>query len=111
MEETPIICHFFFFIVPNLGIVSTLCIVITSFYCSIIWLHLGKRKITQKKKATKLQIKILQALAFINVFLTACCKTYMCIDDFITYLLKLKKNLEINLQHLIFNFNITKIIS
>lgn len=110
MEETPVISHFFLFIVPNLGIVSTLCIGIAAFYFSIIWLHLGNREITQKK-ATKLQIKILrQALVFINVFLTACCKmhVHMCIDVISSHVLKLKENFEINLRHLILNFNINK---
>lgn len=52
MEETPTVCHLFFFIVPDFGIISTLDIRIAPFYFSIIWLHLGKQEITEKKKAT-----------------------------------------------------------
>lgn len=55
------------------------------------------RKRKNNTKATKLQIKILSKHWF---SMTACCKVYR--YYFIAYVLKLQKNLEINLQHLIY---------
>lgn len=58
MKEAPVVRYFLLLIVPHLGVVSSLHVRIVSFYWSIIWLHSGKREITQKKKEKKtLQMK------------------------------------------------------